>query len=191
MVGGGSVAERRIQGLLGQGADIRVITAAATDVIAELAKSKQVALYLKRYEEADLEGAFMVIAATNDARVNSAVTRMATDRDLLVCCTDDPTRGNYITPAVIYRGDLMIAIATGGENATLSSVLKERLEAEFGPEWKLWPRLFGQLRPIIQALPTKSIRSEAVRRVLENKDIETLLKSSRLEDAVAAARKCI
>ena len=86
-------------------------------------------------EPGDLDGVFLVIACTDNREVNAAVTREAQERGLLVLCADDPERGQLRFAGAVRRGDLVLTVSTGGGSPTLAAVLRERLEAEFGPEW--------------------------------------------------------
>lgn len=191
VVGGGQVAERRVKGLIGQGAHIDVIAPSVTREIRQLADAGYIHQVVKSYEPEDLTGAFLVVAATDREDVNAAVASDGEKLNLLVCRADQAAGGNIITPAIVDRGDLMITITTSGASPTLTAVLKERLEDEFGPEWDTWARLFGNLRSTIAANPSSKERRRAVRRILADPQTQSCVKATQIDAAEEAARKCI
>lgn len=191
VVGAGTVADRRIRGLLGQQASIRVVAPNIAPEIEELARSEDIELRKRNFSAEDLDGAFIVHAATSERSVNHAVAVAAEERGLLVCCADGKDEGNFITPSAFSRGDLTISVTTGGESPTLAAVLRERLEVKFGPEYDQWTRLFGKLRPTIQGLGPVALRKAFVSRVLDDPEVWLRIMECDLEGAETAARRCI
>lgn len=191
VVGGGVVAERRIKGLIGQAASIDVVSPIVSEDIRRLADAGDVHLIQRTYRPMDLAGAFLAIAATDDEEVNTAVAGEASARNMLVCRADLAEGGNYITPAVVDRGDLLISIATNGASPTLAAVIKDRIEQEFGPEWRVWSRLFARLRDVIQSIPSPSDRRAAVSSILSNPATSAMVGTGDIDSAEEAARLCI
>lgn len=192
VVGAGKVAERRVEALRRQGATIFLVAPDASPALVALAQQGALHWTREEYSPAHLESAFLVIAATNCREVNQAVARDAQARNLLVTCADEPDDGNYRTPSVIERGDLIIAVSTGGKSPTLASVLRERLEDQFGPEWTIWTRLFGRIRSALQAIPRENDRKALARRILDDPAIHALISNdNKFDEAEAAARRCI
>ena len=115
IVGGGPVAVRKARGLVDAGATVRVV---AKDVCAELAAlaavCPAVSVSQKPYEQADIDGATLVFAATDDAALNQAVGEAARARGLPVNVADAPERGTFVTPAVHRSGDIVVAVTAGG-----------------------------------------------------------------------------
>lgn len=146
VVGGGSVGERKVAALLPQGADVTVVSPEVTTALERLAAAGRLRLLKREFGAADLDGAFMVFAATDDPAVNEEVYRLALQRGLLVNAADDPARCNFYLPAVLVRGDLAIAVSTGGKSPALARRIRERLEAEFGPEYGAWLEILGEVR---------------------------------------------
>jgi precorrin-2 dehydrogenase/sirohydrochlorin ferrochelatase len=188
VVGGGRVAERRIAGLREQGAQVTLIAPEATPILQALAEAGTVHWNRADYRSELLQGAFLVIAATDKRDVNAAVARDAQERGLLVCCADGYEDGNFTTPGVIRRGDLTLTVTTGGQSPTLTALLRERLSAEFGPEWEALTALLGRLRSDIQRTGDEAARRVAVQRVLDDNPIRQCLLQGDSAGAEAHAR---
>ncbi len=136
IVGGGRVAERRMDSLAIQGALVTIVSPEATVRISATATAEDDVRWIpETFQPCHLDEAFLVIAATDNREVNALVAQAARERGVLVCRADEPESGDFITPAVVERGALTIALSTGGASPTLAAVLIERLRAEYGPEW--------------------------------------------------------
>jgi len=151
VIGGGAVAARKVAGLLAAGAQITVISPEATSELRALAAAGRIAISARAYQPGDLAGEFLVIAATDDGAVNQAVWAEATERGCLVNVADDPAHCNFILPAVIRRGEVTVAVSTGGASPALARRLKEQLEAFIGPEYGALAELLAELRPELLA----------------------------------------
>ncbi len=168
VVGGGAVAARKVEALRTARAQVRVIAPEAISSLAELAARREIEWLTRAYQPGDLKDAFLVIAATDNAEVNHAAAREAMERGCLVNVVDDPAYCNFYFPAVVHRGDLTIAISTGGDVPALSGYLRARLEDEFGPEWEDYLALLSELRGELVALyPDIDVRRRVWRRILE------------------------
>jgi precorrin-2 dehydrogenase/sirohydrochlorin ferrochelatase len=146
VVGGGEVALRKVRSLLKGGARVAVVTPSVTDSLRQMASSGQIVLSLREYRESDLEGAFLVIAATNDRKVNSTVSVDARRRGVLVNVVDSPGECDFYVPSVVVRGDLVLAISSGGKSPALAKRIREDLERAYGPEYDRFLRLMGIVR---------------------------------------------
>jgi precorrin-2 dehydrogenase/sirohydrochlorin ferrochelatase len=122
VIGGGTVAQRKIRSLLAAGARVTVIS---PDIVR---LPKTVRWLRRRYRNGDLRGARLVVSATDDQAVNARVCAEAKRRKLLVNCVAPPSAGNFIVPAVARRGSLTIAISTGGVSPALAKRLRRDLE---------------------------------------------------------------
>ncbi len=194
VVGGGKVAERKIKSLLAHGALVRVVSPDATDALQALAEDGRIDWRRERYP-AGGTGAhgdvFLTMACTDDRAVNAAVTRDAQARQGLALCADDPDAGNFASLAQITRGDLSLTVSTGGGSPTLAAVLRERLEAEFGPEWSELTALIGRHRNTLKAIRSEAERKAAVRRVLDDPEVHALLLDGKHLEAEARIRQCL
>ncbi|MFZ0036868.1 MAG: bifunctional precorrin-2 dehydrogenase/sirohydrochlorin ferrochelatase [Candidatus Acidiferrales bacterium] len=151
VVGGGGVAEAKIPGLLEAGAKVRVIAPEATDAISEWAKEGRLDWAPRKFEPGDLSGAFVVIAATSALGVNQDVFHEADAQGILCNAVDDPERCHFYYPAIVRRGQLQIAISTGGFSPALAQRLRRELEAKFGPEYETWLEWLGTIRGVLRA----------------------------------------
>lgn len=191
VVGGGSVALRRVEGLIAGEAVIRVVAPTTEPGIEALAAAQSLNWLRSRYGPEHIEGAFLVIAATDDPAVNASVCSDARRRGVLSCCVDDPAAGTFTVPALIVRGDLSIAITTGGASPTLTSVLREELAERFGPEWVQWAALFARMRPEIRRIAGGDRRRSAVRALLADDQVAARIRAANIDGAVLEAMHCI
>jgi len=131
VIGGGAVANRKARKLLQARAEVVAIS---PEVKPEL-ESMATEVRRRPYREGDLEGAFLVFAATNHREVNAAVTREARGRGIPVNVADEPSEGDFALPSVLRRGQLQVAVSTGGASPTLARRVRYELESAFGSEW--------------------------------------------------------
>ena len=189
VVGGGEVAERKVKALLECGAEVVVIAPEATQVIGDLARQGAIRLLSKPYNGGDLAGARLVVAAAGPD-VDAAVADEAVQRRIPVNVVDDPERCDFIVPAVVRRGPVLIAISSGGASPALARRLRELLEAEVGPEYGELAELLGRLRPEVLAIGDEDKRRRIWEAILDSRVLE-LLREGRREDAELEARRCI
>lgn len=132
VVGGGHIALRKVQGLLACGAEVRVV---APHITPELRTVPDVTFEERHWRPDDLAGVWLVIAATDDRAVNGAVYDAGERAGIWVNGADDPGHCSFTLPSVVRRGDLQIAVSTGGRSPALARWLRTRLEGEIGPEY--------------------------------------------------------
>lgn len=149
VIGAGKIAIGKIDGLLMAGAAVTIVSPRATSFVQRLARTGAVAWRRRRFWAADLDNAFLAVAATNSARINAAVFRAGQLRGVLCNVVDDPRHCDFIYPAVVRRGSLQIAISTGGRSPALAARLRRELEQQFGPEWEKWVEQLGRSREVI------------------------------------------
>ncbi|MDD5286990.1 MAG: NAD(P)-dependent oxidoreductase [Desulfuromonadaceae bacterium] len=125
IIGGGKVARRKAQVLLASGAQVSVVAPDVVEELAILAQAGRLAVRYGNYEASDLEGMFMVVAATNDVEVNRQVALDAGLKEKMVCVADDSEAGSFSFPAVLHRGNLEIAVSTGGCCPSLAVELRD------------------------------------------------------------------
>jgi precorrin-2 dehydrogenase / sirohydrochlorin ferrochelatase len=146
VVGAGKVGEGKIQSLLDSGAGIRVVAPEATQRVREWAKSGAIALEERVFSCDDLDGIFLVIVATAARSLNEVVFREAGERGILCNVVDVPELCDFFYPAVVRRGDLQIAISTGGQSPSLAQKLRQQLERQFGAGYAEWVAELGRTR---------------------------------------------
>lgn len=146
VVGAGKVAAGKIDGLLTHGAKIVVVAPRAVRKIQNQALAGMFTWERRVFSPKDVDGAFIVIAATNSSEVNGAVFRACRAQRILCNAVDDPEHCDFFYPAVVRRGPLQIAISTNGRSPALASRLRKELEVQFGREWTTWVEHLGNLR---------------------------------------------
>jgi len=159
VIGGGKVAERKVKSLLGCRADVWVVSPSLTEGLTELTEANQIHYLPREYSLEDLEGCFLVISATDDEDTNRKVADDCLACNIPVNVVDEPDKCSFIVPSVMRRGDLCIAVSTGGKSPLLARKIRERLEELFGPEYAEYLELMGVLRKkIIREVHDKESR---------------------------------
>jgi len=183
VIGGGSVALRKVQGLLAADAAVKLISPEIIPEIEALSRDGSLELERRAYRRGDLSGAFLVIAATDDAGVNQEVWEDALQVGCLVNVVDDPARSNFIVPALVRRGEFCLAVSTGGASPALARRTREQLEAAFGPEYGGFTALLGELRPDIMAAYEPGKARLAAALALIDSDLLAVLREKGVEQA--------
>jgi len=161
VIGGGKIAEGKVDGLLAANAKVKIISPELTLHLHDLVKQNQIEYAARHYQVGDLTGAFMVICATDQNEINHQVWQEASANQQLVNVVDDTPRCNFIAPAILRQGDLNIAISTGGKAPALAVRLKQRLQEEIGPQYERFLELSGQLRePLARHIPDFETRKK-------------------------------
>jgi len=151
VVGAGQVGESKIEGLLENGARIRVVALEATPQVREWARLGRIELSLQPYTNADLDGAFLAVVATSSRSLNERIYRDAQQRRVLCNVVDVPDLCDFFYPAVVRRGDLQIAVSTAGQSPSLAQKIRQQLEKQFGPGYTSWIAELGATRKLILA----------------------------------------
>jgi len=154
VVGGGAIASSKIPGLLEAGARITVVAPKLNCDLAERVRNRQIEWLPKPFEASDLDGKFVVIAATSLRDVNAAVFAAADKRQILCNAVDDIDHCHFYYGSIVQRGDLQIAISTNGKSPALAQRLRKELEQQFGPEYAAWLEWLGAAREAIRAQST-------------------------------------
>jgi precorrin-2 dehydrogenase/sirohydrochlorin ferrochelatase len=153
VVGAGTVAESKIESLLAAEASVHVVAPAATPRIREWAREGRIEWSARKYVPGDLGGIFLVIAATGLPTLHEDIYAEARSRGVLCNAVDEPQRCDFYFPAVVRRGELQIAISTGGLSPALAQRLRKELEQQFGPEWEEWVAQLGRTRDELKSIP--------------------------------------
>jgi siroheme synthase-like protein len=146
VIGAGRVGERKIAGLLEGGASVTVISPDVTETIARWSKNKSIDFLARRYEPGDLSGYELVFTATSNAAVNAEVFAEGRRLRILVNSADDPAHCDFILPSVLRRGELTVAISTGGASPALARTIREELETHLSPEYEQLVKLAAEAR---------------------------------------------
>jgi len=146
VVGGGEVAERKIKNLLIYGCTIYISSPHLTPHLQQLVAAKKIHHIPDESLDTCMDTAFMVIAATDDAEVNSKIASRAKKHGLLINTVDQPKDCNFIMPSIVKRGNLQIAISTAGKSPALAKKIRKNLQNTFPPEYGLLTELLGIIR---------------------------------------------
>ena len=162
VVGAGTVAQGKIRGLLDAGALVKVVAPKAVFPVQEWAREGAISWAPRAFEPRDLDRVSIVVAATSSPQLNAEILREARLRNVLSNAVDDPENCDFYYPAVVKRGDLQIAISTGGRSPALAQRLRENLEEQFGPEYASWVAELGEAREQL----TAAVRDREARKKL-------------------------
>jgi precorrin-2 dehydrogenase/sirohydrochlorin ferrochelatase len=146
VVGGGAVGTRKVNTLLECGARVRVVSPEPTRQLTKLASEGAITLARRAYRSDDLDGAFLVIGATDDESLNQQISNDAALTNTLCNIADRPQVCNFILPSIVQRGDLVITISTSGKSPALAKQLRQKLETQFGKEYAQFLLLMGAIR---------------------------------------------
>ena len=151
VIGGGAVAERKVHALLTAGAVVTVVSPALSPALATLADAGRIAHVARLYAEGDLAGAALAFAATDDGAVNADVAHEGRMRGVWVNAADDPPHCDAILPAVLRRGEITVAVSTGGASPALARAVRERLERALPPAYAVLARVAADARRELRA----------------------------------------
>jgi len=162
VVGGGDIGLEKVEGLLACDADVTLIAPVAHPQLEELAAEGSIRWEKRPYAgAADLDGAFLAIAATDDSEVNIGVYDDAERQAMLVNVVDVPPLCNFILPAIVRSGPLAIAISTAGASPALAKRMKREVSELFGEEYARLAVVLNDARGWAKAtLPTYRDRKE-------------------------------
>jgi len=190
VIGGGAIATRKIAGLLDAGASgVTVIAPQLSAQIETWVTQDKVKAVRRAYAPGDLAKARIVIAATNDAQVNEQVWREAIERGILVNVVDDPPHCNFHVPAIVRRGNLAVAISSGGASPALSKHLRHEIENVLGDEYAQLSALLAELRPRVQATVPQKQREELWHALIEA--VLPLMREGHADEARLAAEQLV
>lgn len=146
VLGGGAVGTRKVLTLLNCGARVTIVSPEATERLADLSEDQEVLWKQRTYRSADLDGMFLVIGATDDETLNHRIYEDAKRLNILCNIADRPEVCNFILPAIVNRGDLIIAISTSGKSPAFAKQLRLEMADRFGEEYAEFLTLMGAIR---------------------------------------------
>jgi len=169
------VAERKTISLLEAGAQVTVLSPTLTPKLLALAGSGKITHAKKMFEEKDLAGEFLVIAATNDPGVNSRVAQACRTKHVLVNSVMPPGESSFIVPSVVERGDLVIAVSTSGASPALARKIRQDLERTYGPEYEhLLDKLSSVRARVLEEVPEEGRRREIFQALADSEVLDLL-----------------
>lgn len=183
VVGGGAVAERKAISLFDAAADLTVVSPALTPALENLAHKNKIVHRRKPFDEHDLMGMYLVIAATDDPAVNAAVARACRQKNILVNVASPPEESSFIVPSVVERGDLLLAVSTCGSSPALAKQVRLDLERTYGPEYGMFLEKMSLLRRrLLHEVADEEVRRKVFQAVVES-DVLYLLKGGAAHEA--------
>lgn len=185
VVGGGTVAARKVDGLLAAGAAVAVVAPELAAALAERVRAGEIEHRARRFRPGDLDGAFLAIAATGDEAVNRAVAAEAERRCVLVNVVDAPALCTFIAPAVLERGELQVAVSTSGAVPSLAAGVRDRVAGVVGPEYAAVVGILRRVRDRLRDERRPAAERGAVLRALASSE---LAERVRLRDAESVDR---
>jgi siroheme synthase-like protein len=195
VIGGGDVGLEKVEGLLACDGDVTLIAPEAIEPLQELAREGSIRWERREYAgRQDLEGVFIVIAATSDTDVNVAIFEDAERRAMLVNVVDVPPLCNFILPAIIRTGPLAIAISTAGASPALAKRIRDEIAEEYGEPYARLAVLLNGVRGWAKAtLPTYQDRKVFFESIVNgDPDPVELLRQgddAAVQDLIEAARQ--
>lgn len=162
VVGAGPIAQEKIESLLRAGAKVRVVAPDATDSIRTWARAKKIRWGPRKFRPSDFKGVFLVVASTSSPALHERIYRQARRRAILCNVVDDPAHCDFYYGAVVRRGELQIAISTGGHSPALAQRLRKKLEREIGAEYEHWLENLGAARKRLFAKSLSPARRKAL-----------------------------
>lgn len=165
IIGGGRIAERKVQGLLEAGADeVILISPQLTPRLQELAACRSIEWQGRSYQTTDAEGARLLFAATDDSELNRRIAEDGRQAGALVNTVDEAEGRGFINPAVVRRGDLLIAVSASGASPSLSVRLKRELEQQYGNEYTNSLEQLRKLRDYVKTSVSDVLEREVLLR---------------------------
>jgi siroheme synthase-like protein len=189
VVGAGRIAQRKIEGLLAADADIEVIAPEAVDGVREMVATGSVRWSARPFEPADLDDAWLAVAATSSPEVNHAVFVAGEERRVWVNAADDPANCSFSLMSVVRRGDIVVTIGTNGRSPALATFLKDHVATEMGAEYETLLELLSEAREAIRA-GGRSSEDADWRRAFDS-GILDLIRAGREAEARELLRSCL
>jgi siroheme synthase-like protein len=191
VVGGGAIAEGKTQQLVEAGARVRVVSPTLTPHLSGLVTRGVIEHVPGRFKKEDLQDVSLVISATDDQAANEEVARLAGELALLYNIVDQPSLCNFITPALVTRGELQISVSTGGGSPSLTQRVKREVAALIGEEYGELLEIATEMRAAAkQRIPDFERRRKVLHEFVESDAID-LIRAGRSEDARELARSLL
>lgn len=146
VVGGGAIAERKVEALLAAGGEVALISPELTAALHALEAAGRLTVQQRSYQRGDLDTVALVIAATDDPALQRQIAADAKQANILCNIVDQPALCSFIVPAVVQQGDLTIAVSTNGASPALAKKIRQDLAEQFGPEYAVALRLLRRIR---------------------------------------------
>lgn len=167
VVGGGTVAEQKVNGLLNAKARITVIAPTLTEYLEALSTAGTISVHQRDYRKGDVQGFVLVFAATNNPAVHKEIFDDAAFYHIPINVADVPELCNFYLASIFQNGDLKVAVSTNGKSPTLGKIIRDRIATEFGKEYPELLNTLGEIRPYVHsAYPEPEKRKEVLEKIV-------------------------
>jgi len=189
VVGGGTVAFRKVKTLLDHGAIVRIVSPKLLPELEELVDFERCTWKEKEYTSDDLEDAILVFSCTEDEKVNGTVAKHTRDALRLINVVDDPEKCTFIVPSILERGDLSIAVSTGGSSPIVAHQIRAELEERYGDEYKEYLSLLKSFRKEVKSRLSTAQKEKFWDRVTDGEVLQ-LIQKGQLDHAKGVVENC-
>ncbi len=166
VVGGGKVAERKVNILLKFRSTIKVVSPRISSALQKLAEKGKIDIYLKEYDANDLNGVALVFAATNVETINQKIYKDSGERNIPVNVVDNPSLCDFIVPSIVKKDPILIAISTSGMVPFLSKRLRKDIAERITRDYVRYAGIVGRLRRlIIMRVKDKKLRQSIMKEI--------------------------
>ncbi len=191
IIGGGEVAERKIEDLLQYEAAITIVSPQVTDKIRTWVESGIITYLSREFEEDDINGIFMVFAATNNSLVNQEIAALCRKKDVLLNAVDDPLNCDFFIPSILRHNSLVIAVSTEGKSPLYARKIRQDLEKIISEEYGEFVDILGQQREYIKNMVPDIRDRKRIFQAIVDSDILELLKAGENEKVRERLRECM
>jgi siroheme synthase-like protein len=189
VVGAGRIAARKIEGLLGAGAQVHVVAPDLVGDVQALRDRGAVTVSQRPFEPADLDGAWLATTATGDPGVDHAVYAAGQERNVWVNSADDPANCSFTLMSVVRRGDIVVTVGTNGRSPALGTWLRDHVRGEMGPEYETLLDVLSEAREEMRSAGRSSETADW-RKALDS-GILDLIRGGRIPEAKELLRACL
>ncbi|MGI6422316.1 MAG: precorrin-2 dehydrogenase/sirohydrochlorin ferrochelatase family protein [Syntrophomonadaceae bacterium] len=191
IIGGGKVAERKIEQLLDYNCSIKVVSLGVEDKIKSWAHQGLIQLFQREFQLSDLKEVFLVFVATDNEQVNAELSKMCRERGILVNAVDDPPHCDFYVPSILKRNSLVLAISTGGKSPAFARRLRQELEEIITPAYGEFVDILGEQRELIkERIEDIAVRKQIFEELVYS-DVLDLLKAGEKEKAREKVTQCM
>ena len=191
VVGGGEVAFRKVQSLLEEQANVVVVSPALCEELQDLYQSDTFTWINEAFKEEFLQDSFLVIAATNNRTINHQVSVWCENNHVLVNVVDSREDSSFTVNSAVRRGDLLIAISTGGASPAVSKAIRMRLEEMFGEEYAVMLEIMADAREKAMDSITDEKKRRAFLQQLAQMNLQDVLKTESKEEVQKRVELCL
>jgi precorrin-2 dehydrogenase/sirohydrochlorin ferrochelatase len=186
VIGQYRVLEFKIKKLIEAGAMIRLISDILPVSLKDLVASCQVEVLDEEFQESHLDNIWLVVCGTVDSALKEKVARLTSQKNIFCNFVDEPDICSFISPSVITRGDITIAISTKGKSPALNKLIKQKISDIIGDEYKVFAELMGKIRPkVLENISSQKQRGEIFDTVVQHTKLLDLIKAREHKSAEA------